>query len=115
MSADTINSIAAWVGLIGFIPSLGLTLTYGLINHSAWRRSPLGRIMFTLFLAMTLVYIVFTLPKLIGRSSPEYALFSLIVFTLLMVAMWCMWIIIIYIQRKHARQEKPVSRDYRPR
>jgi len=113
MNADVINSIAAWVGLTGFIPALGATITYGLGKHAIWRKSVLGRIMFMLFLAMTLIYVVFTLQKIIGRHNIDYAVFSLCVFTFLMVAMWAVWFIILHEQlQSKTPDKKPI---YKPK
>lgn len=107
MIIDVVNGIASWVGLMGFIPSVGVTLTYGLGKHGVWRKSALGRTLFTLFLGMTLVYVVFLTQKLFGHSNWWYPELSLVVFSLLTIGMWATWFIIIHEQAKGAATEKP--------
>lgn len=107
MNPDAITSIAAWVGLFGLVPSFFVTLVYALGSHGAWRKSALGRVMFTLFLAMTLVYVVFLTQKIFGHDSWWYPLFSLAVFGLLMIAMWAVLFVMIHEQSLGELNRKP--------
>lgn len=107
MTPDVVNSIAAWIGLVGLIPSVLTTLIYGLTNHAVWRKSALGRVMFVLFLAMSLVYIVFLTQKIVGHGTLWYPFFSLAVFALLMCAMWSVLFVVIHEQIQGEMERQP--------
>ena len=99
MMDETLNSIAGILALTGAVPILGAALTYGF--GSPWWRSWLGRVMFGLFLALVLAFIV-----ILGRRTfgdyPGYGLVALIAYGYITLALWATWAIILVERRNPA-------------
>jgi len=85
--------------LTGAIPLLGATLTYGI--GSPWWRSWLGRVMFALFVALVLVYVVVIGRRFVG-DFVGYGLVALVAYAYVTSALWATWAIILVERRNPA-------------
>lgn len=111
MSPDQINAIANWIALSAIVPYAGYTLTYGLA--SPWFRSLLGIVMFSMGAAITLVLGYVTVRRVFG-DFPGFEWWSIAIYSLLALAGYALWAIVIVERRRAPLLQIPLKRKAGP-
>lgn len=102
MTPEQINDQANIIALTAGIPALLFTLVYGF--GSPWYRSWLGRTVFGLMFAISMLFGVILARRFFG-TYPGYEWVSVICYTLLTVAFWSFFIILL-VERKHGNKSE---------
>lgn len=108
MNDELLNGIAGIIVLTGVVPVLGATLTYGL--GSPWHKSWLGRVMFSLFLALVVVFGIVLGRRVFGDYG-GYGGVALVGYLYIWLTLWAVWLVIIVERRKPAPLALTIRKD----
>ena len=108
MTPHEINHLAAYVALAAVVPALATTLIYGL--GSPWWRSWLGRVVFTQWLAIVVVFAVVLLRRFLG-NYPGSEWVALVSYSALFLAFTAMAVIVTLERRAPARARRQERLD----
>lgn len=107
MTPEQVNDYATIIALAAAVPFAGYTVTYGL--GSPWCRSLLGWVMFGLGASIVLVLAVVLGRRLFGAYL-GYEWVAVTAHSLLNVAGWSLWAIVIVERRRTPMLELPLNR-----
>lgn len=107
MTPDAVNDFATIIALLSAVPFLGYTITYGV--GSPWYRSLLGWVMFGLGASIVLVLGVVLGRRLFGEYL-GYEWVAVTAYSLLNLAGWSLWAIVIVERRRAPMLELPLNR-----
>lgn len=93
-TGDFFNDAATYLAIAGTVPATLAFFTYTFGRPRTWTRRLLGWVMFLLFLSLMLVLGVILGRRLLGEY-PGYGVVAFCSYTLLAVALWLVWLIII--------------------
>lgn len=94
--------VASWVAFSAAIPLVGAAVTFA--TSPGWWKTWLGRVMFSLFVALTLLVAFFLARRFFG-GFPGYGWAGLLVYGFIALALWGVWLVIVF-ERRRGRQER---------
>lgn len=97
MIDSELNSAATYIVLSGIIPAVGFFLVYGI--GSPWYKSALGVVMFLLGFSISATFLQVVTRRIAG-DYPGYGLVTIIVYSLVTIALWGLFIIVLT-ERRH--------------